>query len=204
MSDTIGFQATGNGSRIPVSTAQPMPVTLAPGGAANSTTNTIYVTETPRLINAVATAMVRPANTTAYVANDEISDSTNPISITVSDLNDAPVALTGGLLKTTDTGPGAFAIQIEVWVYNTNVAVGTDNAAFSAPAAGLVAKFTGNFFATSDGSAAELLPIKNFVPAAPISGGKTLKARVKTLTAFTPTANSTTFTLSLEGVQGRA
>lgn len=33
MSETIGFQATGNGKRIPVSSAQPMPVYTAPAPA---------------------------------------------------------------------------------------------------------------------------------------------------------------------------
>ena len=63
----------------------------------------------------------------------------------------------------------------------------------------------GTFIAASDGSMAICTPVEgSFIPATPSSGGTAIYALLKTLTAFTPSANSTTFTATLKGVQGRA
>jgi hypothetical protein len=173
------------------------------------------VTYAPKLINASATAMTRPANTTAYSAGDAVSNnatagSVTPIGFTASDLADAPVALTHLELLSGDTGPGTAGATFEAWLFNIDPTAnsgvgGGDNASFSQKQAGFIGRMQGTFIAASDGSVAVLTPVEGtFVATKPISGGTTIYALLKTLTAFTPSANSTTFTATLRGVQGRA
>ena len=68
MSDTIGFQAIGNGKRIPVSTDQPLPVTstdsgLAPlgGGITWGAPTAVAVTAGPTSTTLVAATATRKA-----------------------------------------------------------------------------------------------------------------------------------------------
>ena len=173
------------------------------------------VTYAPKLINASATAMTRPANTTAYSAGDAVSNnatagSVTPISFTASDLADAPVALTHLEFLSSDAGPGTAGATFEAWLFNSDPTAGSgvgggDNAAFSQKQAGFIGRMQGTFIAASDGSMAVLTPVEGtFIATRPASGGTTIYALLKTLTAFTPSANSTTFTGTLRGVQGRA
>jgi hypothetical protein len=169
----------------------------------------------PKLINALAAAMTRPANTTAYAAGDAVSNnatagSVTPISFAAADLADAPVMLTHLQVQSTDTGPAAAGAVFEAWLFNANPADnsgigGGDNAAFAQKQAGFIGRMQGAFIAASDGSMAILVPLDgSFLPAKPLAGGVTIYALLKTLTAFTPSAGSTTFTATLRGVQGRA
>ena len=166
-------------------------------------------------INVAATATTRPANTTAYAANDSISNngtagSVTATSVTVADLNDAPVNLTEILLDTDDTGPGTAAIQIRCHVFNADPTansgvVGGDNAAYSNKRNGWLGSFSGTMRAFSDGSKGVLVPDEGTLRIAnPVSGAKTLYYQLQTLGAFTPSANSTVFTPRFKGFQGRA
>jgi hypothetical protein len=188
----------GSGNAVPQSTSAPQPVNA-----------------TPRLINAAASAMTRPANTTQYSAGDAVSNnaaaaSVVPISFAAADLADAPVMLTHLQLLSNDTGPATAGAIFEVWLFNADPTAnsgvgGGDNAAFSQKQAGFIGRMSGAFIAASDGSMAVLTPVEgSFITTRPAAGGVTLYALLKTLAIFTPSANSTTFTATLRGIQGRA
>lgn len=195
---TVPHAIDANGNAVPASVANPSPATY-----------------TPRLINVTAAAMTRPANVTAYAAGDAVSNnataaSVTPIGFSASDVASAPVLLTHVELLSTDTGPAAAGATFEVWLFNAdptaNAGVGGgDNAAFGQKQAGFIGRLQGTFIAASDGSMAICTPVEgSFIPTTPSSGGTTVYALLKTLTAFTPSANSTTFTTTLKGIQGRA
>lgn len=182
---------------------------LTPASAANP----LPVVAVPRAINAVFTTLTRPANTTSYLANESISDnatagSVTALSATVSDTNDAPVAVTSIELDTSDTGLGG--VSVRAWVYNSNPTAsagvgGGDNAAFSNKKAGLVATFVGTLHAMSDGAKGFLAPEDTGPPVLPpTSGARTLFIQYQTLGAFTPSANSTTLIGTARGYQLRA
>jgi|GraSoiStandDraft_4_1057263.scaffolds.fasta_scaffold105583_2 hypothetical protein len=188
----------GNGNAVPQSLANPPPVQYF-----------------PKLINAGAAAMNRPANTTPYSAGDAVSNnataaSVTPISFSAADTADAPLMLTHLEILSTDAGPAAAGATFEAWLFNAdptaNAGVGGgDNAAFAQKQAGFLGRMAGSFIAASDGSIAMLTPVDgSFIGARPVTGGTTIHALLKTLTAFTPSANGTTFTCTLRGVQGRA
>jgi hypothetical protein len=192
----VAHTIDAGGNAVPVGSANPSPAV-------------------PKIVNATAAAMTRPANTTAYAAGDAVSNnataaSVTPIGFTASDSANAPVLLTHVELLSTDTGPASAGATFEVWLFNSdptaNSGVGSgDNAAFSQKQAGFIGRMQGTFIAPSDGSVAVCTPVEGtFLPTTPSSGGTALYALLKTLTAFTPSANSTTFTATLKGIQGRA
>jgi hypothetical protein len=133
-----------------------------------------------------------------------------PFSFLASDVNNAPLLLTHVELLSPDTGPATAAATFEVWLFNSDPTAnsgvgGGDNAAFSQKQAGFIGRMQGTFIAASDGSMAICTPVEgSFIPTTPSSGGMTIYGLLKTLTAFTPSANSTTFTATLKGIQGRA
>ena len=195
----VGHHVDASGNAQPQSAATPQPVSSVP--------RTIVV--------AAAAALTRPANTTAYSAGDAVSNnataaSVTPISFAASDVANAPVTLTHLELLSGDTGPAAAGASFEAWLFNADPTAnsgvgGGDNAAFSQKQAGFIGRMSGTFIAASDGSMAILTPVDgSFLPTTPVSGGVAIHALLKTLTAFTPSANSTTFTATLKGFQGRA
>lgn len=187
-----------NGNAVPIGSANPSPAEYF-----------------PKPIIAAAAAMTRPANTTAYsagnaVSNNQAAASVTPISFAASDIANAPLLLTHVELLSSDTGPATAGATFEVWLFNSdptaNSGVGGGNgSAFSQKQAGFIGRMQGTFIAASDGSMAICTPVEgSFIPTTPSSGGTTIYGLLKTLTAFTPSANSTTFTAMLKGVQGRA
>jgi hypothetical protein len=170
-----------------------------------SGSNLIGGVKTPYFTAASGT-LTRPANTTAYTANDEVS-ATSPasLSVTVSDANDQPVTLERIRVSSTDTAIGTAAGSLRVWVYNGATTAGTDNAAFSTAKANYIGSFSGTLRTASDGSIGVLVPDEGSrIITLPASGAQTLQLRVQTLTAFTPSANSTTLDFTVEGFRGRA
>jgi hypothetical protein len=193
--------AIGRGA-VPVADDQPLPVEA-------------YA----KPIRATGSTLTRPANVTVYAANDSVSDnatagSVTAQTVTLSDVNDAPVLLTRVKLKTTDTGPATAGAMFEMYLYRADPTAnsgvgGGDNAAFSNKENGFIGRFSGTFIggagSFSDASVAILTPVEgNFIASQPVSGAMTLYWQIKTLTAFTPSANSTTFQPVFEGIQGRA
>lgn len=194
----VGHYVDANGNAVPQSAATPQPVASV-----------------PRTLVVAASVLTRPANTTAYAAGDAVSNnataaSVTPISFAASDAVNAPVTLTHLELLSTDTGLAAAGATFEAWLFNADPTAnsgigGGDNAAFSQKQAGFIGRMSGTFIAASDGSMAILTPVEgSFLPTTPAAGGVAIHALLKTLTAFTPSANSTTFTATLKGFQGRA
>lgn len=183
---------------------------------ANNDVITISKPGTTRFIVASGTALTRPANTTAYSAGDSISNSATAGSVTansiaVSDVADQPFTVEALTLTTNDTGPGAAGATVDVHIFNSdptaNSGVGAgDNAAWTQKRAGWVGKLTGTFFSMSDGSVARLVPSSgdNRIIMEPVSGGVSLYWQPVAVTGFSPSANGTTLTPTVEGFFGRA
>lgn len=171
------------------------------------------------MFNVAGSAVARPANTTPYAANDAISNDPtagNVVAgvVTVADANDAPVMIEEVRVASTDTGPGTASARIRMWVYNTDPALSTgiaagDNVTFSVKQAGFIGTFVGTCLPCADGSVAVLVPESDGAAGGgvricnPESGGKRLWYLYQTLTIFSPSANSTTFTPRFKGWQGR-
>jgi hypothetical protein len=190
----------------------------------DGTTNRVAVGNSPAANTAksytgtfvvAATALTRPANTTAYTALDSISNnataaSVTANSVTLSDTNDHPIDISEILLATTDTGPGTAGIQIRLHLFNSDPTastgvVGGDNAAWSNKQAGWVGSFSGTMRAFSDGSRGVLIADEGTLRLiTPVSGAKTLYWQLQAIGGFTPSANSTTFTPTFKGFQARA
>lgn len=160
-----------------------------------------------------AAPITRPANVTAYTANDAVANSATAgsvvaMSFSVPDINDAPVSIERLRLLSTDTGVAT--IQFRAWLFSSDPTAssgvgGGDNAAWSQKQAGFIGSMQGTFRAFSDGAAACCIPDEGSrVITNPLSGGKTIYMLLQTLGGFTPSANSTTFSGTLEGFQGRA
>lgn len=172
-----------------------------------------------RLFAVAGTALTRPANQTPYSINDSVSDNATAGSVTansvsLSDTNDDPISIRRVRLTTADTGPATAGATFEMYLFRSDPTAnsgvgGGDNAAFSQKQAGFIGRLSGTFIggtgSWSDGSTAVLTPIDGAeITTLPVSGAKTIFWQIKTLTAWTPSANSTTFTPTFEGFQGRA
>ena len=173
----------------------------------------VYVRGEPEMFSAVFSTLTRPANTTAYLANQSISDNATAGSVTAlsaspSDTNDDPICITEILVDTNDTGLAA-GIQIRAWLYNSdptaNSGVGGGNGAtFSNKRAGFIGSCSGTFRAFSDGGKARLVPDEgSYIVSVPTSGAKTIFIQYQTLAGFTPSAVSTTLIGTARGFQGR-
>ena len=125
----VAHTIDAGGNAVPVGSANPSPAKYF-----------------PKPIVVSATAMTRPANTTAYSAGDAVSNnataaSVAPISFAASDLNNAPLLLTHLELLSADSGPAIAGATFEVWLFNADPTAnsgvgGGDNAAFSQKQAG--------------------------------------------------------------------
>ncbi len=166
----------------------------------------------PALLAIAASAMTRPANTTAYTAGDAVSNnatagSVTAISFTLADANDAPVIIQRCRIASTDTGVAGKSFRVYLYQSDPTAStgiVGGDNAAFSTKQGTFIGALEGIFRTFSDGSVAVCAPVEGLsVITNPTSGARTVFALLQTIDAFTPSANSTTFTLTLEALQGR-
>lgn len=175
----------------------------------------LHVRGSSRFISAAFSTVTRPANTTAYAANDAVSNngtagSVTALTATVGDVNDDPFTVERLRVVSSDTGVSG--VSIRVYLFNSDPTAssgvgGGDNAAWSQKKAGFIGSLSGTFRAFSDGYVAILTPDEGIrIIAPPTSGAKTLyiPGGFQTLTAFTPSANSTTFDITVEGFQGRA
>jgi hypothetical protein len=167
-----------------------------------------------RLIDAAVTTLTRATNQTPYSINDSISDNATPGSVTalvatVSDTNDAPVMLTHLRVDTNDTGLAA-GVFLRAHLFNSDPTAssgvaGGDNLAYSNKRAGWIGAMSGSMRAFSDGGRAVLVPEDgSYIICVPGTGSGSIWVQYQTLTAFTPSANSTTIDARLKGIQGRA
>jgi hypothetical protein len=174
---------------------------------------TSFISVKTRFFAVAASAKARPANTTAYSANDAVSDNATAGSVTafswaVSNVNDDPISLERLQLVSTDTGAAGQTFRMFLYrsdpTASTGV-VGGDNAAFSTRQGTFIGTMTGTLRTFSDGSGGVLIPDEGSrIITNPTSGAQTVFGLLQTLTGWTPSANSTTFTPTLEGFQGRA
>ena len=221
---------TGNGMRVVVDSSQLASLqTTAQAMSAGYQlvalpTNQSWATGLSNRAFSVAFAtLTRPANTTAYSANDSISDNATAGSVTalvsgnISDTNNDPIFISDIHINSTDTGLAGK--KIRAYLYNSDPTASTgvgggDNAAFSNKKAGYLGSFMG-WMETgfSDGTVGRLVPTFNetnntqaggFIVVPPVSGARTLYIQYQAVEAFTPSANSTTIIGTARGWQGRA
>lgn len=176
-----------------------------------------------------ATAGLRQANVTPYGTNDAVSNNATPgsvvaFSFTLSEANDLPVSLESMIIRATDTGPGTAAAIFRCFFYQSDPTastgvVGGDNLTFSTKQGTFLGVMEGTFRPFSDGSVARLVPAvipsigaagtagtltPTRIISKPTLGAQTFFMLMQTLTVFTPSANSTVFTPTVEGFQFRA
>jgi hypothetical protein len=159
-----------------------------------------------------SSSFTRPANTTAYAALDAVSDnnvlaaSVTPLTFSVSDINDAPVALYRILCRTTDTGPGTAGGGFKLYLFNVRpTSVVVDNATWLPTSmTGYIGAFTaGSFELFSDGSVGVFAPEKGtMLQTKPGTGTKLVYGLLQTINGFTPLSASV-WTFTTEGQQGR-
>lgn len=167
-----------------------------------------------KIFSATFPQLTRPANATPYSVNDSISDngtagSVTAIPVGVADTFDQPICIEEVLVDTNDTGLAA-GCSIRVHLFRSDPTAnsgvgGGDNAAWSNKKAGWVGSLTGVFTAFSDGGRARCVPdAGSYILCHPSDGGSKLWVQFQALTAFTPSANSTTLLATVRGFQGRA
>lgn len=217
-----GLKVDGSGTAIPISGSVGVlgtpPVTqwgawtVQPGNTANTTRWKVDARE--RAITASGGTLQRPVNATPYSPNDALSTATAAASVaaqvfTVSDANDAPVAVERLRVQTNDTGLAA-GVVLRAYLFAADPAanagiVGGDNAPFSVKRGAFVGSLSGAFRAFADGGVAILVPDEGArIVTAPTSGAQTLYALFQVLGAFTPSGNSTALFPTLEGFQALA
>jgi len=179
---------------------------IAPG------TNFIGAVKT-RFFAAAAATLTRPANTTPYSVNDAVSNnataaSVTPFTFAVSNADDDPVSLERVRILSTDTGLIGQTLRMFFYQSDPSAAsgvVGGDNAAFSTKLGTFIGTMSGVMRAFNDGAGGVLVPDEGArIVTPPTAGAQTVFALLQTLTAWTPSANSTTVTPTVEGFQGRA
>lgn len=223
MADTIRVVPSSSGSDPAVATDdiggihyQKIKIGWGADGTWNETAPTarVPVDARERAITAVGGTLIRPVNATPYSVNDAISNNTTAGSVTaqtftVTDTVDAPVAVERIRVHTTDTGLAAGCV-LRAYLYAADPTaatgiIGGDNAAFSTRKGSFIGALSGAFRAFSDGGVAVLVPEEGArIVTAPVSAAQTLYILYQTLTAFTPSANSTILTPTLEGFQAAA
>jgi len=165
-----------------------------------------------KFLNAAFGTLTRPANTTAYAANDAVSNNGTAASVTaqtvtLSDTNDEPVTLDRLRVSSTDTGLSN--VSLRAWLFNSDPTAssgvgGGDNAAFSQKKAGYIGTMSGTMRSMSDGAVGVLAPDEGMrIVTTPVSGARTIYILWQVLGAWTPSANSTTIDATVEGYQGR-
>jgi len=167
-----------------------------------------------RFFSIAGSVLTRPTNTTPYSINDAVSNSATASAVTpltfirVAESRSFLVAITEVLIMSTDTG--AINDTMRAWVFNSDPTlnsgvVGGDNAAFSVKQAGFMGTLSGTLGAFSNGAGGRLVPdVGSYIIMPPELDTSYVYMLLQTLTAFTPSANSTTFTPYLRGVSGRS
>jgi hypothetical protein len=150
-------------------------------------------------------SITRPADTTAYAANDALSDSTSsPTSggFTVSGAARASGGY-GVIEKITafSTNDPATLAQIEVWLFDQSVTNVNDNSAFAltdGDGVNYVAHVPLAFITTVAGSGTNSVAVADVWIPYKCSGSANLRFLVKVKNAYTP-ANSEVFTFKFNG-----
>jgi hypothetical protein len=183
-------------------------------GIPNSGTGTVSTLDTLAAVQfGSLTQLVRPNNTTAYVALDSISNtsvigSVTALVATISDTIDDPVSVEAVLVKSSDTGIGGTSLRAYLFNANPTGTTGVqagDNSPWSNKQAGLVGTLAGKLLLCNDGAVGRLVPeYGQTIKTTPTSGAQTLYIQYQTIDGFTPSAGNSTVDGTIIATQGRA
>lgn len=152
----------------------------------------------------VSTNVTRPADTTAYAANDALSDSTaSPTSggFTLSNIcrKSGGSVLITDVIVTSDNDPGT-PLQGEVFLFNTSVTNINDNSAFAVSDAEIKTCVGRVGFALEDVGNNDFFHAQNLNILATASGSADLRFLIRVKNAYTP-ASGETITVIVKGIQ---
>ena len=150
----------------------------------------------------ISTDITRPADTTAYAANDCLSDSTSaPTTFTLT----SAARISGGsgiitdLIVVTDNDP-ATTLQGEIWLFPASVTSPNDNAAFALSDADMKTCIGKIPFALEDAGNNGFAHISGLSIAFTCSGSANLRFLVRVKNAYTP-ASAEVVTVRIAGIQ---
>jgi hypothetical protein len=163
------------------------------------------------------TPMVRPADVLPYDVGDSISNSVDPLLVTANAVAlagaiDLPFTIESITLATNDLGPATVQAYVEMVIFDSDPTAGVaggNNSLYQQTTAGVVGIFAGTFDPATGyfvgGSRATLVPARGTVRhiMRPGAGTQTVWWQLKTLSGFTPSAPSTSWTPIFEGFRGR-
>ena len=148
-----------------------------------------------------SSVLTRPADTTAYTANDLVASNTTAGSVVVPSVT--VMRSDGGgasipkllLLSNHATGLSGVGVTVRLWSVAPTYTNG-DNGAYAVATggAGYLGKFTGTFEQFGDGAAAELVPAVGSFEAIKLAAGQLLYWDLQITSAATPQSGKT-FTL---------
>ncbi|HEY3695141.1 hypothetical protein [Phenylobacterium sp.] len=167
---------------------------------------------TPLAIGATASnpasTLTRPANTTAYTANNLVGSSVTAGSVVVPSFTAARIAAGSfrvaelRLASNHTTGLAGVQVTVRLWTAAPTYTNG-DGGAYAVATSGAGVNYLGTFVGTfeqfADGAAAILSSQSGFVRSVKLASGQTVYWDLQALTAFTPQSGKTfTLTPSLE------
>lgn len=220
---TTTLQTTGNGSlaTIATNTTNAATTTLQTSGNASLTTiATNTGAATPAGTNTMgavfdlsntfaASAMTRPADTTAYASGDLIANNTTagsvtPISITIARANNAAVTIFRAFLRKSTTSTTNAQFRVHLFNVSPTVTNGDNGALLCTGSSNYLGFFDIDMTLAaifSDGANGRGQPdTGSAVISKPVSGASTVFALLEARGAYTP-GNAETFTLTLEATQ---
>lgn len=151
----------------------------------------------------VTTTVTRPANTTAYTANDALADTTptaGGFTFTSAARISGGSGIITDMIASFDDDAGT-PLQGELWLFDSSVTAPADNAAWvisDAEALTVVAKIP---FALEDIGNQDFFHAQNLNIGFTTVGSANLRFLVKVKNAYTATANSSTITFRLKILQ---
>lgn len=152
----------------------------------------------------ISTDITRPADTTAYAANDALSNSTSsPTSggFTLSGIcrkSGGSVLITDVIVTTSNDA--STLLQGEVWIFNQSVTNINDNAAFAVSDSEIKTCVAKVPFALEDAGNNGFYHSQNLSILATASGSADLRFLVRVKNAYTP-ANAEVITVIVKGIQ---
>jgi hypothetical protein len=152
----------------------------------------------------VQTDITRPADTTAYAANDCLSDSTSAptsggFTLTSICRKSGGSVLITDVIVTTSNDP-ATTLQGEVWLFNTAVTNINDNTAFAVSDTEIKTCVGKIPFALEDAGNNGFYHAQNLSILATASGSANLRFLIRVKNAYTP-ANAEVLTVIVKGIQ---
>lgn len=151
--------------------------------------------------NPVSAVLTRPANTTAYAANDLVASSTTAGSVVVPSVS--VMRLAGGsgtipkvtLFSSHTTGLSGISMLVRFWSAAPTYTNGDHGAyAVATGAANFLGKYSGTFEQFGDGAVCRMTPYDGVVDVLKLASGQVVYWDLQTSAIFTP-QSAATFTL---------